>query len=702
MLFPTDAEFETHPNCRCAPVPQTKSWGEINPDLAGLPSTDIEPFIPKADDWLRQMSRADLNRAFGPTRASMIQGGYLKSADLIAASHNGAWGYTPRLPSVDDMKYLAGTRGWTAAPKAPPVATTVPVNDEAAMARIAHTKASNPDVEAVMQRGLTSLKQLQDDLQKIVDERDRTTDPARISELNTRARLRVDQWRREMADLADQVRTITAKDLEYMTGRHLTATQAKSLLELMKGEDAYLKAWQNTLLKEYLYMPSRLSGMVLGESSLARLADSLRFARSDRMAVLSAFIGFRDRLMLNRPTLGSPLFAGSRQVYTKGTLAKALPVHDNLMAMSEWMEKTFGLRTNWNGGLGFGGTGAGAAGTFGWDKVISVHTDYMKGLRGLANQTKVIFHEAFHGISVGAGDPRVYSRYRGWEEGVVERASQVWEADILKVLGHPPSNKGYSTYDRYTGALEELRRLAGMSEKEFYSRLIGTDLAARPALVRTWLDSAKVSPYDYQPIMRKLSVDTGERGIPPGSTVGTAPATALRQPVPTRITSAQAWQDSLTPDELYTLKVYASSGYRDINTALRAASTGDAALTREILAIDAALARSALPVDTTLYRAAPASAFEGVQVGSVFTDRAYGSTSLSPVIQQDFANYLKEAGDTPVYITINAPAGTSGGYISGILPSMNEQEWLLARGTQYRVTSLTKSGDGWQMTMDVL
>lgn len=112
-LHDTLEPMDTHPNCRCSPVPQTKSWEDLG--YPGIP--DTSPELPTADRWLKMMRDKDLVRAFGPSRAALIRDGYLRPQDLVSHVDRGRWGKQPTLTSVAMAQRIAMDRGWK--PKAP-------------------------------------------------------------------------------------------------------------------------------------------------------------------------------------------------------------------------------------------------------------------------------------------------------------------------------------------------------------------------------------------------------------------------------------------------------------------------------------------------------------------------------------------------------------------------------------------------------
>jgi len=116
----------------------------------------------------------------------------------------------------------------------------------------------------------------------------------------------------------------------------------------------------------------------------------------------------------------------------------------------------------------------------------------------------VVIHELFHSMSAGKGGHNAgqYVMSRGWEEGVVERATQVWEARILKDIGVVTTKAGYTTYDQYTKPLERMRVALGMSEDDYYLGLLEVPVTQRSAKAKEWAKERGVTlaPGDLSPL----------------------------------------------------------------------------------------------------------------------------------------------------------------------------------------------------------
>jgi SPP1 gp7 family putative phage head morphogenesis protein len=201
------------------------------------------------------------------------------------------------------------------------------------------------------------------------------------------------------------------------------------------------------------------------------------------------------------------------------------------------------------------------------------------------------------------------------------------------------------------------------------------------------LEEAEANPIEHPNCVRDFAPIIGE---PPASAAPEADeeVTPLTRPEVRELdgqmrTDYADWRDDLSPEELDALKLYQSSGYRDINATLRGRGSVDVA--DEVAALDSALSRSVIPHDIVAYRASSASAVPGdLGVGSVFPDLGFASTSIDPVNGHRYAAYVMSDGKVPVFFEIRIPAGTRGAYMDGVL-EMREYEVLLARGSRFRV-----------------
>lgn len=172
-----------------------------------------------------------------------------------------------------------------------------------------------------------------------------------------------------------------------------------------------------------------------------------------------------------------------------------------------------------------------------------------------------------------------------------------------------------------------------------------------------------------------------------------------------------AAQAPLTEDERRALVMYAT-GDPDkptvgtdaytapvINNGLR---SGDSSH-RDIPALDSAIAKGpGFPTrggrpEGMVYRVVPATAVEHLKRGDTFADPAYTSTTFDP--DELPREATKAAGGAPVRMRILVPKGYPGTFTGygydierhGVSAATRQAEWLLPRGTEYRVLSRGKS-----------
>lgn len=153
------------------------------------------------------------------------------------------------------------------------------------------------------------------------------------------------------------------------------------------------------------------------------------------------------------------------------------------------------------------------------------------------------------------------------------------------------------------------------------------------------------------------------------------------------------WQEGVrsSPDDLDAIQGYTSTEYKWINEELRS-GVGINAISRQWHArLDDLLARQPLAENTTVYRGLPLSVLgkgePGKAIGDIITDAGYASTSLTKGMAAKFANWKAEhGGETPLLAEIALPAGMQGAYLEGISSIGGEYEFLVARGTRFRIT----------------
>lgn len=488
-VHPVTEDFESHPNCRCAPVPITASWADLGfPDVKDTPAQ-----VPDADDLVRRMSPADLRRAYGATRADLLAQGYLKPSDMVRWVDRGRWGKQPALATLGALRPLASSRGWND----PRLLRKVP-------APVRPTKVAPTAHVPGLDFGPGSLQKMLDDRYAQHTEYHRKWNDAHAEAMRLQAEHPA--WRMNPDQFPDIRAAVQARDAIQADWRSWSNAAASALKDERNNLLAYLKAnahlippdQARVLLKQLDDLQATWAKVQKG-----RVPDvpnpALYFQKRNWDALVDAALGdvgqfrrlvswnlpLRDRL--TAPRVGDTLFPGSKQTISAGRLPKVQATWDEVFRLTEALEQHFGWNTAWTGRLGIGGTGSGAAGTFDWHGVLSLSTSVV-GKYAYQDRLKVELHELFHSMSAGKGGHNAgqYVVSRGWEEGVVERCTQVWESRILTQAGMTTAKPGYNTYQKYTQPLERIRSALGMSEDDYYLGLLETHVNSRSAKVKEW------------------------------------------------------------------------------------------------------------------------------------------------------------------------------------------------------------------------
>lgn len=86
--FALEIPFGSHPNCRCAPVPVTKTLEEMG--IKGV--KENKAVLPKGKDWFNKQSKETKLRILGPTKLRLYEEGRISLDDLIAYRNDKTWG----------------------------------------------------------------------------------------------------------------------------------------------------------------------------------------------------------------------------------------------------------------------------------------------------------------------------------------------------------------------------------------------------------------------------------------------------------------------------------------------------------------------------------------------------------------------------------------------------------------------------------
>lgn len=277
----------------------------------------------------------------------------------------------------------------------------------------------------------------------------------------------------------------------------LAAASYDELLALMRQTQKDLKPYLNRISR------------VGSKPSMLRTAQQEIYLAEARLA--AADLESLRRLLERRLELADRILPKTTRSPELGKL------YDDVLAATRVMEESGWGRTRWTGRIKRGTGARNAAGVFDWDDTIGLSPDTLakptiaREMRELgipvgtsrvirnaegratgyryyyqtpekleADYWHVVIHESFHGMrELGAAD---FRQIRGWEEGIVEMATQTFEARIRSRLGVESTTEAYRTYSEFTKPLERLRNAIGMEAEEFYGRLISVPAVDRPGL----------------------------------------------------------------------------------------------------------------------------------------------------------------------------------------------------------------------------
>lgn len=90
-VHPLDEMFGSHPNCRCTPLPVTKTWRELGfGDVPGDRSLDVEP----GTEAFKRLSADRQRQILGPAKYRAYSQGKLTLPDLVKVTRDARWGIT--------------------------------------------------------------------------------------------------------------------------------------------------------------------------------------------------------------------------------------------------------------------------------------------------------------------------------------------------------------------------------------------------------------------------------------------------------------------------------------------------------------------------------------------------------------------------------------------------------------------------------
>lgn len=90
---PLSEPMNSHPNCRCSPVPKTNSWadilGPLGIDTSNIPETSVQ--IPSGSAWFNDQSAATQLAILGPGKYAAFVNGTLNLSDLVGYADGGVY-----------------------------------------------------------------------------------------------------------------------------------------------------------------------------------------------------------------------------------------------------------------------------------------------------------------------------------------------------------------------------------------------------------------------------------------------------------------------------------------------------------------------------------------------------------------------------------------------------------------------------------
>jgi hypothetical protein len=126
-----------------------------------------------------------------------------------------------------------------------------------------------------------------------------------------------------------------------------------------------------------------------------------------------------------------------------------------------------------------------------------------------------------------------------------------------------------------------------------------------------------------------------------------------------------------------------------INAPLRGLEEFDDAGLRQVALMDEAIADAVVPEDVIAWRLVDQEAIGPLNVGSVFRDDGYTSTSLSRDVIEDFDPENWDMTQAVYRFKIFVPRGYNGAYLGeGFEEFFSQEELLLKRGSRFRVRGI--------------
>lgn len=96
---PLDEGFDSHPNCRCSPVPVTRPWGDLG--VRGVRETSFQPVL--GQERFDKLPASRQRVILGPGKYAAYQDGRFQLSDLVASTVHPVYGRGLRERALRDL-----------------------------------------------------------------------------------------------------------------------------------------------------------------------------------------------------------------------------------------------------------------------------------------------------------------------------------------------------------------------------------------------------------------------------------------------------------------------------------------------------------------------------------------------------------------------------------------------------------------------
>jgi len=151
--------------------------------------------------------------------------------------------------------------------------------------------------------------------------------------------------------------------------------------------------------------------------------------------------------------------------------------------------------------------------------------------------------------------------------------------------------------------------------------------------------------------------------------------------------------NKLTDDEIVAVSDYQQTGFMRINRWLRDSNPNPNKITPTMKAIDSAIEKAplVLPDNSAVFRAVDINFIEGLEEGSIITDKGYTSTTMRDLSKMKYSEYKKYEDIGRTIVRIDLGKNKKGLAVNTIhkktgridFEILSEKEFLLPRDTQF-------------------